>query len=116
MSWFVRRFVRRFVRKFARKSLAFVVVFVMAFCCLCLAGCGSSSSSSESASEALSVYDYLGDFDYETSTVALVYEPVEDEEEYGIQYRKVNDIDGVINGNLPVLLRSEEHTSELQSP
>lgn len=95
-----------------RRFLAVLLVGVMCASCICLAGCGGSSSSSSSSSapsspssvDVQSVYEYLGDFDYEASTVALVYEPVEDEDEYGIQYRIVKDIDGILNGSVPVMM------------
>ena len=48
--------------------------------------------------------EYLGNYDYEASLAALVYEPVEGEDEYGIQWRSVNDLNGIIASNRTVLL------------
>ena len=50
--------------------------------------------------------DYLGDYSYSEPAVCMVYEPVEGETDengdpyYGIQYRKITDLDGLlVSGN-----------------
>ena len=54
--------------------------------------------------------EYLGDYSYSEPAVCMVYEPVEDETDengnpfYGIQYRKINDLDGLlVSGNTLLL-------------
>jgi len=48
------------------------------------------------------VEDYLGEYDYEAPAICMVYEPVEGEVDeegnamYGIQYREVTDLDGLL--------------------
>ena len=49
-------------------------------------------------------YEYLGEFDYDSSLALLVYEPVEGEDEYGIQWRNVRDFDGIIKSGKTVML------------
>ena len=83
----------------ARRILSLFVVFSLMFA---FVSCGGSGSSEDSAKA--SFYDYLGDYSYDSSMAALVYEPVEDEEEYGIQYRSVKDINGLLNSGVPVML------------
>ena len=74
--------------------------------CICaalllLTGCSSSSSS---ASARPSFYEYLGDYSYDSTSVAFVYEPVSDEDEYGIQYRAVTDMDALLASDNTVCL------------
>ena len=72
---------------------------------LMLTACGASgSSSSGTQASAEGLYEYLGDYDYESSLAALVYEPVSGESEYGIQWRSVKDLNGIINSGNNVLL------------
>ena len=56
------------------------------------------------------VMDYLGEYSYSESAVCMVYEPVEDETDengnpyYGIQYREITDLDGLlVSGNTLLL-------------
>ena len=49
---------------------------------------------------------YLGDYSYSDPAICMVYEPVEGEDDgngnplYGIQYRKITDLDGILaSGN-----------------
>ena len=63
------------------------------------AGCSGSDSE-----ESLPFYPCLGDYDYESSLTAFVYEPVADEEELGIQYREVTDVERLLSSDFPVLI------------
>ena len=67
-----------------------------------------SCSKEQSNTDVLS--DYLGDYSYSDPAVCMVYEPVEDEFDdngkpfYGIQYREVKDLDGLlVSGNTLLL-------------
>lgn len=54
--------------------------------------------------------DYLGDYSYSESAICMVYEPVEDEFDesgnpyYGIQYREITDLDGLLKSGNTLLL------------
>ena len=67
-----------------------------------------SCSKAQNNTDALS--DYLGDYSYSNPAVCMVYEPVEDEFDdngkpfYGIQYREIKDLDGLlVSGNTLLL-------------
>lgn len=53
-----------------------------------------SSCSSKQADT--SWMQYLGDYSYDAPITAMVYEPVEGEDDYGIQYREVKDLGGLV--------------------
>lgn len=54
--------------------------------------------------------EYLGDYSYSDPAICMVYEPIEDEKDddgnqlYGIQYRKVTDLDGLKASGCPLLI------------
>ena len=48
------------------------------------------------------IYKYLGEIEYDSPVTAFVYEKIEGEDEYGIQYRNVKDIDGLTASGYPV--------------
>jgi len=54
--------------------------------------------------------EYIGDYSYSDPAVCMVYEPVEDEFDedgkpyYGIQYREVTDLDGLLSSGKTLLL------------
>ena len=81
-------------------SLVLIVLCSMAFLCAC-------SKKAESSSV---VYKYLGDYEYSAPAVCMVYEPVEDETDdegnpyYGIQYREINDLDGLLSSGETILI------------
>jgi len=73
----------------------FVVVF-LALAALLLSGC---------TKEDKKVKSYLSEnYDYDSTISALVYEPIEGEEEYGIQYRAVTGFDELLSSEENVLL------------
>ncbi len=82
------------------------VTVAILFLCLCLIYVSSCSSKTvESSSERTTdVYKFLGEYAYDSPLVAFVYEPVEGEDESGIQYRKVTDIDGLMRSGVTLLL------------
>lgn len=53
---------------------------------------------------------YLGDYSYDSPAVCMVYEPVEDEADdagnpfYGIQYREIKDLDGLLHSGTTILI------------
>ena len=67
--------------------------------------CGCSKSKEENPLMA-----YLGDYSYSDPAVCMVYERVEDETDddgnplYGIQYRKVTDLDGLKASGITLLI------------
>ena len=83
--------------------------FILIFSCMCfLSSCAKNDPASPAASGSTAatggIDDYLGDYDYESSLAALVYEPVQGEDEYGIQWRSVKDLDGILSSGRTVLL------------
>ena len=65
------------------------------------------------------VREYLGDYAYSEPAVCMVYEPVEDETDengnpfYGIQYRKITDLEGLLNsGNVIMIYFYSSMSSE----
>ena len=57
-------------------------------------------------------YDYLGGIDYDSSIIAMVYEPMEGEDEPGIQYRRVTDLEGLLSsGQTDVMIYFYTHMS-----
>lgn len=79
------------------------VLLMTSFVLMAVSGCGSNNSQETSQGQT-DIYKYLGDYDYDSSLLAFVYEPVEDEEESGIQYRKVTDMDGLLKSGQTVLI------------
>ena len=74
---------------------------------LCLVFLGSCSKAQNTDR---TLDGYIGDYSYSDPAVCMVYEPVEDEFDdngnpfYGIQYRKVTDLDGLlVSGNTLLL-------------
>ena len=81
-------------------SILLASVISLAFLCSC--------SKAQNNTDVLS--DYLGDYSYSDPAVCMVYEPVEDEFDdngkpfYGIQYREIKDLDGLlVSGNTLLL-------------
>ena len=77
-----------------------------------LTACGGNKASSK-------LDGYLGDYSYSDPAVCMVYEPVEDEVDdngnpyYGIQYRQINDLDGLLNsGNVIMIYFYSSMSSE----
>ena len=79
------------------------VFLALSLAVICMASCSSDTSVS-SQEQTTDIYKFLGDYDYDCSLTAFVYEPVEGEEESGIQYRKVSDVDGLLKSGVTVLL------------
>ena len=81
-------------------SIFFAAVFSMALLCSC--------SGKQNTGNALN--GYIGDYSYSDPAVCMVYEAVEDEfdEEgkpyYGIQYREITDLDGLLSSGNTLLL------------
>ena len=76
-----------------------IVVVLIVISSVLMAGCSGSDKE-----DSLPFYPSLGDYDYESSLTAFVYEPVADEEEYGIQYREVTDMEKLLSSDFPVLI------------
>ncbi len=77
-----------------RKRLLIILITIalsFAFCC----GCRKQEETDP-------MMQYLGDYAYNEPAIAMVYEPVEGELDddgsqlYGIQYRKITDLDGLL--------------------
>ena len=79
------------------------VLLALSLAVICIPSC-SSKTVETSSDKTTDIYKFLGGYDYDSSLVAFVYEPVEGEEEAGIQYRKVNDIDGLLKSGVTVLI------------
>ena len=77
-----------------RKVIACLVITA-----LLIVGCGKKEDVAKP-----SFYDYLGDHSYDSTVTAFVYEEIPDEDEYGIQYRAVTDIDGLLASDNTVCL------------
>ncbi|MBR6986938.1 MAG: hypothetical protein IKH82_02570 [Clostridiales bacterium] len=65
--------------------------------------CSCSKKTNETGN---GIEKYLGDYSYSDPAICMVYEPVEGEDDgngnplYGIQYRKITDLDGILaSGN-----------------
>lgn len=72
------------------------LVAILTMAAIILTGCSKEDKT---------VKSYLSEnYDYDTSISALVYEPIEGEDEYGIQYRAVTDFDELISSEQDVLL------------
>ena len=80
------------------------VLFVLLFSFVLLCSCSKAQSNTDILGE------YLGDYSYSDPAICMVYEPVEDEFDdngepyYGIQYREIKDLDGLlVSGNTMLL-------------
>ena len=78
-------------------SLILTIVFTFVILCSC------SKKTNETGN---GIEKYLGDYSYSDPAICMVYEPVEGEDDgngnplYGIQYRKITDLDGILaSGN-----------------
>lgn len=81
-----------------KKLLALIIAVTV--CTVFLSACSGNKLSSK-------LDAYLGDYSYSDPAVCMVYEPVEGEVDdsgnqfYGIQYRQIKDLDGLLNsGNV----------------
>lgn len=74
-----------------------LVLITVVVCSLFVIGCKSSEDNGVISDSNMPYMEYLGDYNYTETPIAMVYEQVEDEEEgfYGIQYRKVEDLGGL---------------------
>ena len=83
-----------------RKYTALLIAVVLSFAVLC----------SCSKKEKDGVYKFIGDYSYSDPAVCMVYEPVEDEVDdkgnpyYGIQYRQIKDLDGLMNSGTVIMI------------
>ncbi|MBQ6017570.1 MAG: hypothetical protein IJL19_06785 [Clostridiales bacterium] len=78
-------------------SLILTIMFTFVILCSC------SKKTNETGN---GIEKYLGDYSYSDPAICMVYEPVEGEDDgngnplYGIQYRKITDLDGILaSGN-----------------
>lgn len=68
-----------------------------------LCSCGKSKDTND-------LNKYLGDYSYTDSAICMVYEPVEGEFDdagkpyYGIQYREIKDLDGLLSSGNVIML------------
>ena len=75
---------------------AFSLILALIVCTVFFSACSTEEKMSSGLSE------YLGDYSYSDPAVCMVYEPVEGELDddgsqlYGIQYRKITDLDGLL--------------------
>ena len=79
------------------------VILLLSLCLVLMPSCSSKTVESSSG-KTTDVYKFLGEYAYDSPLVAFVYEPVEGEDEPGIQYRKVSDIDGLLGSGVTLLL------------
>lgn len=82
-----------------KRYLSLVLTILLSFVILC-----SCSKKTDETGNGLE--KYLGDYSYSDPAICMVYEPVDGEEDgdgnplYGIQYRKITDLDGALaSGN-----------------
>lgn len=82
-----------------KRYLSLVLTIVLTFVLLC--SCSKKTDESANVME-----KYLGDYSYSDPAICMVYEPVEGEDDgngnplYGIQYRKITDLEGILaSGN-----------------
>ena len=84
-----------------KKHLTAILAALISFAFLC--ACSKTKETGK-------LDQYLGDYSYSDSAVCMVYEPVEDEfgddgrQIYGIQYRKINDLDGLLASGTPIMI------------
>ena len=83
-----------------KRFFPLLIAFLFSLTCLC-----SCSKPKEKT-----IYDYLGDYSYSESAECMVYEPVEGELDdngnqcYGIQYREITDLDGLLTSGHTLLI------------
>ena len=87
-----------------RCSRAFDLIIAVMLIAALIAGCGKGTDETGATEASTGIQEYLGDYNYDTPVAALVYEPVEGEDEYGIQYREVTDADGLLASDNRVLI------------
>ncbi len=73
-------------------------ILISVFTAALFAGCGKEEETLPG------IYEYLGDYSYDSTVTAFVYESVAGEDEYGIQYREVKDIEGLLASDNTVML------------
>ena len=74
---------------------------------LFLTGCGKEEDNTTP-----SFYSYLGGYSYDAPVTAFVYESVAGEEEYGIQYREVTDLEGLLASDDTVMIYMYDSLSQ----
>ncbi|SCW35696.1 Thioredoxin [Ruminococcaceae bacterium YRB3002] len=79
-----------------RSDRLICVPLILAFLFCILTGCSSGASEPSASAASSGIDSFTGGYDYEAPVSVLVYEPVEGEDECGIQYRAVTDVDGLI--------------------
>lgn len=82
-----------------KRYLSLILAILFSFVILC--SCSKKTNETGNGIE-----KYLGDYSYSDPAICMVYEPVEGEDDgngnplYGIQYRKITDLDGILaSGN-----------------
>ena len=83
---------------------AFSLILALSVCTVFFSACSTEKKPDSKLDE------YLGDYSYSDSAVCMVYEPVEDEVDdngnqfYGIQYRQITDLDGLLNSGTVIMI------------
>ena len=83
-----------------KRYLSLLIASALAFAVLC--GCSGNKPGT--------VKDYLGNYSYAEPAVCMVYEPVEGETDeagnpcYGVQYREITDLDGLLSSGNTLLI------------
>lgn len=84
-------------KRFLAQALALVLCSVLLF------GCSKPADENP-------LMTYLGDYSYSDSAICMVYERIEGEKDeegnplYGIQYRKINDLNGLLASGSTILI------------
>lgn len=82
----------------------FSLILALIICSVFFSACSTETKTGSKLDE------YLGDYSYSDPAVCMVYEPVEDEVDdngnpfYGIQYRKINDLEGLLNSGTVIMI------------
>ncbi len=93
--------MRVFFEKFSQIIKRSVVVAVTIPLALGMGACSFSNN----ADKKPSYYKYLGEYAYDASISALVVEPMQGEDTSGVQYRTVDDLNGIVTQtDVPVCL------------
>lgn len=88
--------------KYRYPSILLAAVLSLVFLCSCSGGQNSDTGRLPG--------EFIGDYSYSDPAICMVYEPVEDEFDengnpfYGIQYREVKDLDGLLSSGNTLLL------------
>ena len=83
---------------------AFSLILALIVCTVFFSACSTEKKPDSKLDE------YLGDYSYSDPAVCMVYEPVEDEVDdngnqfYGIQYRQITDLDGLLNSGTVIMI------------